>query len=248
MVLNLIILFMAAMIGGTAYFLFPKLQQRQFSGILVFAGSYLFAITIVHILPEVYSVYPYYTRIGGFVLLGFFMQLGLESLSSGVEHGHIPDGHDIKRSGKMTSPWMLLLGLCLHSILEGTIVASPVGNPGHHHAEGVLLGIVIHKIPAAFALMTILVYFTGKKKLAVILLIIFALASPFGLAMSEWFSAMDVLNVEGQAILFAVVSGSFLNISTTIFFEANPDHRFSFKKAIISLFGVGTAVIFEIFL
>jgi zinc and cadmium transporter len=248
MVLKMIILFLSAILGGLAYFFFPKFDQNKFSNILVFAGSYLFAITIVHILPEVYSAYPYFARIGGFVLMGFFLQLFLESFSSGVEHGHIHKNSNFKKTGVGFSPWMLLIGLCLHSILEGTIVVDPTNDPAHHHAEGIMFGIVIHKIPAAFALITFLIYYTGNKTLSFIFLTIFALASPFGLATSEWLIHQDLISAQGKAILFAIVSGSFLHISTTIFFESNPGHKFSLWKALISLAGVGLAVLVELFL
>ncbi|MFN8886323.1 MAG: ZIP zinc transporter, partial [Cyclobacteriaceae bacterium] len=56
---------------------------------LVFAGSYLFSITIIHIFPELYSQSFDPGMIGICVLIGFFLQQALEFLSSGVEHGHI---------------------------------------------------------------------------------------------------------------------------------------------------------------
>ncbi|MFC2125441.1 ZIP family metal transporter [Bacteroidota bacterium] len=244
----MIILFLSAILGGFAYFVFPKFDQKQFSNILIFAGSYLFAITIIHILPEVYNVYPYFARIGGFVIIGFFLQLLLESFSSGVEHGHIHKNSNFKKSGGGFSPWMLLIGLCLHSFLEGTIVTNPSEDPGHHHAEGIMFGIIIHKIPAAFALVTFLIYYTGNKSISFIYLTIFALASPLGLATSEWLIHQNLISDQSKAILFAIVSGSFLHISTTIFFESNPGHRFSLLKALISLAGVGLAVLVELFM
>lgn len=77
---------------------------------------------------------------------------------------------------------------------------------------------------------------------------IFALTSPLGLATSEWLIHQNLLSDQNKAILFAIVSGSFLHISTTIFFESNPGHRFSLVKALVSLAGVGTAVMVELFL
>jgi len=243
-----IILFLAAILGGAAYFLFPKVKHQQFSSILVFAGSYLFAITIVHILPEVYSFSSNGVKIGGFILLGFFLQLLLESFTSGIEHGHIHNGHLEENMEINFSPWLLLIGLCLHALMDGTIVANPEPHSDHHHAEGLLLGIVMHKIPAAFALMTILVHYIGNRKVPLVLLTIFALASPVGLIASEFLIRSELIGEQGVSILFAIVCGSFLHIATTIFFESNPGHRFSLQKALVSLAGAGVAVLAELFL
>jgi FtsH-binding integral membrane protein len=77
------------------------------------------------------------------------------------------------------------------------------------------------------------------------LLIIFSIASPAGLIFSELLNQYDVLGREGFLILFAVVSGNFLHISTTIYFESSPDHSFHKKKIFISLIGALLAILIE---
>jgi zinc and cadmium transporter len=54
-----------------------------------------------------------------------------------------------------------------------------------------------------------------------------------------------VLGSEGFLILFAIVSGNFLHISTTIYFESSPDHSFHRKKILISLLGAALAILIE---
>ena len=97
MVLNSIILFLSAILGGISIYLFPSLKDKKFDYLLIFAGSYLFSITIIHILPEVYGQYSDSFQIGIFILIGFALQMILGVLSTGVEHGHI---HHIDKNEK----------------------------------------------------------------------------------------------------------------------------------------------------
>ena len=83
------ILFLTALIAGAVAFYVPILNTGTYKLWLVFAGSYLFSITIIHIFPELYTQRLDPGIVGICVLIGFFLQQALEFLSSGVEHGHI---------------------------------------------------------------------------------------------------------------------------------------------------------------
>jgi zinc and cadmium transporter len=74
---------------------------------------------------------------------------------------------------------------------------------------------------------------------------IFSLASPVGLILSDLLNTYNLLSHEGFLILFAIVSGNFLHISTTIYFESSPDHSFHKKKIVISLIGAALAIMTE---
>ncbi|HKZ37846.1 MAG TPA: hypothetical protein VJ184_09360, partial [Chryseolinea sp.] len=89
MLLKLLILFLTPLVSGLLIYLVPKSKGSNFKLLLVFAGSYLFAITVIHILPELYRQNLGVELIGLFVLAGFFLQQFLEYFTSGVEHGHI---------------------------------------------------------------------------------------------------------------------------------------------------------------
>ena len=89
MVIKLLVLFFAPLVSGLLIFLVPKAKDTNFKLLLVFAGSYLFAITVIHILPELYRQNLGIELIGLFVLAGFFLQQLLEYFTSGVEHGHL---------------------------------------------------------------------------------------------------------------------------------------------------------------
>ncbi len=237
-----IALFLAAFIPGLIIIRLQKPLKIDLKYLLVFAGAFIFSITIVHLLPELLtsSVNPH--RIGLFVLAGFFMQIFLDFVTTGVEHGHL---HHHDHGHGTFSPVMLMIGLCIHALMDGSILVHPGEHPAGQHSTALLIGILLHKIPAAIALTSILNAHFKNKKISIVLLIIFSVASPMGLFLSDWMNAHDILSQEGFLILFAVVSGNFLHISTTIYFESSPDHSFHKKKIFISLLGALLAITVE---
>ncbi len=246
--INSVILFFSAILGGILFFLIPSIRKRNFDFLLVFAGAYLFSITLLHILPEVYAQYDEPFIIGAWVLAGFLLQLVLGSISSGVEHGHLHKQGEGHNHSSSITPFFLLFGLGIHSFLEGTIVAHPIESSIHNHSGGIMLGIVLHKFPAAVALMSIL--FHQKKKILTIILylIIFSLASPAGLISTNILGESQLLSTNAMSLLYALVSGSFLHISTTIFFESSPQHKLDLRRMVLLFMGAGLALIIELFL
>lgn len=216
--------------------LFPGLKKNLRLP-LIFAGSYLFSVTIIHIIPELFSSSPNPSRIGLYVLIGFFVQQFLEYFSSGVEHGHFHADKAVSVSGRMS----IVVALFVHSLLEGSLLTHDSPLHEKHESYSLLLGIILHKMPAAFALM---VTMQGLGKRALYLLILFSLASPAGLLLGDLLSFSE----EGVLVLFAIVCGSFLHISTTIFVEASPEHHFGLNKILISLLGATLAILAEYFM
>jgi len=244
MIINASILLLSALLGGLSLFIFPALKQKRFDFLLIFAGAYLFSITIIHILPEVYAQYPNSFQIGILILFGFFLQMILGVLSSGVEHGHIH--HIDKKEGNLT-PAMLVIGLGVHAFLEGTILAHPVSSGIHNHAGGIMIGVILHKVPAALALMVIITAFSKKTTVALAYLIIFSLCSPLGLITASIIGEYHVFSYKEMAWLYAIVSGSFLHISTTIFFESNPQHKLKINRLFVVFLGALLAILIELF-
>lgn len=211
-----------------------------FKGPLIFAGSYLFSITIIHLLPELFTEAENPFNVGIALLIGFFLQHFLEYFSSGVEHGHVHH-HDHNFMRKGSSSVGLLIALCVHALLEGALLSHPSSTHEQHESHTILFGIILHKMPAAFALMSVMTYLFEKKTIPIIFLFIFSLMSPIGMMLSE------MINFESKYViyLFGLVSGSFLHISTTIFVESNPGHQRDFKKVGLLLLGVAAALIVE---
>lgn len=251
MTLKLLVLFLTPLLSGLLVFLVPKGKSTNYKLLLVFAGSYLFAITVIHILPELYKQSLGLELIGLFVLAGFFLQQLLEYFTSGVEHGHMHTG-DTHHHGTHThhhhqsvSSFVLLFALCIHAFLEGGMLAQPVNTEPLYDVNAILLGIALHRAPAAFALMTVLAFQFNSRKKAIPHLVVFSLAAPVGLLLSSYLASQEILSATALVYLYALVCGNFLHISTTIVFESSPDHRFNAKKLAIAIFGSLVAVAVE---
>jgi zinc transporter ZupT len=244
--LKLFVLFLTPLLSGLAVYLVPKGKNTNFRLLLAFAGSYLFAITVVHILPELYRQTISVEWIGLFVLIGFYLQQFLEYFTSGVEHGHIhAHDHSHDHSGhthKPLSAIVLLVALCVHAFLEGGMLAQPSRMGLRYDLDSVLIGIVLHRAPAAFALMTVLAIQFGAIRKAIPYLLGFSIAAPVGLLASQYLTEVGVISPTGTILLHALVSGNFLHISTTIVFESSPEHHFNAKKMAVVLIGALVAV------
>ncbi|PCH91162.1 MAG: hypothetical protein COB85_09455 [Bacteroidetes bacterium] len=227
-----IILFLAPVLSGSLVFLFKNNTENNIKLLLAFSGSYLFSISVLHLIPEIYSS-SVGTSIGIFVLIGFFIQVLLEFFSGGIEHGHIHTHGDSHT--KVALP--ILISLCIHAFMEGMPLANETLMSGN--TLTLLLGIVLHKMPIAFVLMSLLLFRKTKTPLAIGILILFALAAPAGYAIS---SSSTSIHSHPHEIT-AIVVGILLHVSTTILFESSSNHRFNFYKIIIIIFGASLAFI-----
>lgn len=252
MTLKLIVLFFTPLMAGLMVYLVPSAKGSNFKLLLVFAGSYLFAITVTHILPQLYIQNRGVELLGLFVLAGFFLQQLLEYFTSGVEHGHIhtheydhDHGHHHSHAHKTVSALVLLAALCVHAFLEGSMLAQPTTMGFGYDVNAVLLGIALHTAPASFALMTVLTSQLHSKRKSLPYLIGFSMAAPIGLLVSSYFIESNVISDTSLIYLYALVSGNFLHISTTIVFESSPEHRFHARKLAVAVVGALVAVAVE---
>lgn len=244
MTLQLLVLFFTPLLSGLFIFLIPKGKSSNFKMLLVFAGSYLFAITVIHILPELYKQSLGLELIGLFVLIGFFLQQFLEYFTSGVEHGHIHTGEHAHQHGHhhSVSALVLLAALCLHAFLEGGMLVQPLASGPVYDIGAILLGIALHRAPASFALMTVLAFQLHSRRKAIPYLIGFSVAAPIGLLISTYLAQEDLISATGLIYLYALVCGNFLHISTTIVFESSPNHKFNARKLAVAVFGALVAI------
>jgi zinc transporter ZupT len=231
-------LFLTAFIGGTASFFVSRDKWGTVQVLIAFSGAFLLALAVVHLIPGLWGsgVLP---NPGLWVLAGFALQLLLEPLSKGIEHGHF---HAVKS----TSVWPVMIGLFVHAFLEGMPLSGYPAMEGaaFHagHGNRLLWGILVHKAPAGFALGSLL-RLSGMSRLRVVAMLgVFAMASPLG-ALIAAFSDFSM----GQLFfLLAMVTGSFLHLSTSILFESNEEggaHKVSWKKFGAILAGFALAVL-----
>jgi zinc transporter ZupT len=235
-----VLLFSSVLLGGTAAFWYINRGRMVLKLALSFSGAYLLGITVLHLMPSVFDLPSEQT--GFWMLGGFLTQLLLEQFSKGIEHGHI----HVHESSHQSFPLALLFGLSLHAFLEGLPLNHFEEFHLHHHGHEhgriqLLLGIVLHKLPAAFALVSLLILSKYSRTTTLISLFVFASMSPLGAFLAGYL----VLDAQQVAYLMSFVIGSFLHISTTILFEADDthQHRISWQKLGVILFGIALALL-----
>jgi zinc transporter ZupT len=237
-----LILILAATIGGG---LIPMLVKRVHPNLpiylLAFTGAFLFGITIMHLLPEVYHELGH--SAGIYIVLGFFLQVFLQQLSHGMEHGHthLPGG-DHHHVAVMP----LLIGLSIHAFMEGIPL-------GFHYEDksalpSLMLGVMAHKVPEALTLITVMIHaHQGKGKLWRIL-VIFSLITPMSAILAASLGQQFQVVTNSLVYLVALVVGAFLHISTTIFYESGTKHHeLSRKKVLAIATGIALAFVTLIF-
>ncbi|HOY33268.1 MAG TPA: ZIP family metal transporter [Bacteroidales bacterium] len=239
------ILFFPVMLSGlTVYLMKPRQAYLQL--FTAFSGAYLLGISFLEIIPEIYSAGESLT-IGLFVLIGFFIQLMLDFITRGVEHGHehLEEKTIVHRKGYLNT-WPIMIGLCIHSFLEGMPLAE--NNALQELKTTMLTGIAIHNIPISVVLMSLLCYNCKKIKwMPVVLLLIFAFSAPLGTLISNYTGAMLITRYSNFFnYILAVVVGIFLHISTTILFENDEHHSFNFRKLAVILLGFGTTIVLSL--
>lgn len=232
LIVNTLLLLFSVTFGGLiVVFLERKNQQKLIKLSLAFSGGFLLAIAFTHFLPELYAENSF--AIGSWVLMGFLVQLFLEYFSGGIEHGHVHVHHGKK------IPFALLVSLSVHSFIEGIPLAGISGHSGdhdHHHHESLLLGILLHQLPVAIALMTLLRQSHLSWKSSWLLLAVFGIMTPGGMLLGY---LLEIRDFPYMDTLLAIVVGMFLHISTTIIFETSENHKFNLAKLTAILLGVG---------
>ena len=230
-----ILLFLSVIVSGLVV-LFVNISSKNLKLILSFSGAFLFAISVLHLIPEIYQSDT--MHVGVYILIGFFAQILMEFFSEGIEHGHV---HVHKHNHKGHAfPYAMMAGLSIHSFLEGM----PLANFVAASHQSLLTGIVMHNIPIAIALMTMLLQSHISKKTAILWLVVFALVTPLGTFTSYAIGENLIGNFASYSDrIMAVVVGIFLHISTTILFESSDNHRFNFIKFMVIILGAGFAML-----
>jgi zinc and cadmium transporter len=223
-------------LGVVTFFGLRLNDARHVKLLNAFTGAYLLALVMLHLLPDLYEAEPGVALkpllIGGFILFGFFIQIAMDSISMGIEHGH---AHEIR--GRMAVG--ILAGLCIHAFVEALALGQSEHPTAHEHASHrfLLVSIVVHNFPISIALLGMLMQSGMKKSSALACLGLFAVMAPIGM----FFSTHTGLAVYSR-YLMAVVIGIFMHISTMILFESEDHHRISSTKLFAVLVGLAMGI------
>jgi len=212
-----------------------RIQQNSLRLILAFSAAYLFAISIMHMLPEAFMNNE--TKLTGlFIVLGFCMQLLIDSFSTGIEHGHV---HLHTQNCSKHLPYGIIIGLLLHSFLEGLPVYSSNSSNGLNANHQLIVGLAIHNFPITIAFVALLKEHgnTGNKNW--LWLLLFSMMTPLGYIVGYALQEFTQTNHEVYSKLaYALVIGIFLHISTAILFETSEEHKYTKTKIAVMALGI----------
>ena len=227
--ISLIILFALTLGGSLLFFLIRQPLKQFINFFLTFSGAFLLGITFLKLFPHLFEKTD---QPGLYIVIGFLLQILLESLSKGVEHGHLHIGNP----GKLF-PWSISIGLAVHAFMEGMPLSSAFTmDQGMNFA--LYMGVLLHKIPAAFVLFTVVMNHGINRTQALLILTGFALMTPLGAMISEWLLVGEGLhNAKWIEVILGIVVGAFLHIGTTIIQEAQDKHQFAFYQALALVLG-----------
>lgn len=209
-------------------------KEKLAKNLLILSAGFLITICLNEVFPQVYTA-EVGSSLGIFVIGGVLLQMILEALTKGFEHGHFHH-----HSENNILPMALMVGLFIHAFIEGI----PLANE-EHELSPYLLGIVFHNLPISFILGAFLFNRNGEAKSpsypSMLIVALFALASPMGMMLGNYFDP----NL--QPYFLAIVGGIFLHISSVIIFESNKNHNIDWLKIGLVILGVSLALTMHLF-
>lgn len=231
MIFPILILILGPLAGVLLQRALKTHAQRFISYTVVFSGAFLMGIALFGLMPELFDNI---SQAGVWIVAGFLFQIFLERFTGGLGHGHI-HSHEIPKS-----ELVLFSGLMVHALLEGYSAGlSNYLNPGI--ISGMIAGIAIHEIPAAFSL-SVLMHSKWKKSSYVLLfLILYVMATPIGYTLGVYVHSESIISENLSQIITAIIAGTFLHISTTIVFENSITKKGALYRWSLVLAGLGVS-------
>ena len=154
--------------------------------------------------------------IGGAVLAGFLMMLILEGSGIGhavhEEHHDHHDEHGHEHVHHRNSPWIIVLGLSLHSAADGLAIGSAAAGSTEAVTALVALAVLIHKVPAAFSLGVFSMHERENRNDSVRDIVMFSLATPVMILVS--FYTLQGMDDHLIALVMLFAAGTFLYVAT----------------------------------
>jgi zinc and cadmium transporter len=227
-----LILLSSIVLGALTVFGFKLHQPKHIKLLNSFTGAFLLCLTLLHLLPELFDFRPnqfdeHKTLVlGALMLVGFFIQLALDYISMGVEHGHSHHLHG-------HAPYGVVAGLCVHALVEGMGLGNVQTYYDPASRQLLLWSIVVHNYPVSIALLGMLLGWGMRRGNALSLLGLFAVMGPLGMFLSGHLPFLAQHSRE----LMAIVIGIFMHISTTILFESGEVHRIHVPKLVAIIIG-----------
>lgn len=247
----MLVLFLAAMLGGGLFFITRKQATQGIKLLLSFSAAYLLGLTLLHLFPELF--HSEIAHAGWYVMAGFLLQVILDFFSHGVEHGH---AHSHAHAGTKFL-FTVMASLWVHAFIEGMPFGGGLSEhmhvhdhaghshgPSHDHKGSLLLGISLHKITESLVFAALLINSGVKLKRAIFWIVLFALVAPAGAYFHHLLLDFDIHGIESfTPKVTGVLIGILLHVSTTIIFESEEGHKFNWMKFLSIIIGIALAAL-----
>jgi zinc transporter ZupT len=221
MVIALALLFVTALASGVLFFTLSH-SQTALKYIAVFGGAFLLAVCFVEMLPEIFGTMKGVAAqkntilYSAFILTGFLLQLLLELISKGAEHGHLHTNSNLM-------PLMIFLGVSLHAFLEGFALIS-----NGEINKDLLIGVILHNIPVSVVIVSSFTDSGASKKKALLMLSIFAIMGVLGSLLNY---RLQITQYEPFILSFVV--GILLHVSVSTLFDNRESHNYNLLRFLI---------------
>ena len=229
--IQIIVVFAVSLVGGWLA-LARKWSDSLLHLFVSLGAGIILGVVFLHLLPE--SMHGGGKSAALPILLGFLIIFFLERiLLGGGQPGYDHDHKVISIT--------VFLGLSVHSLFEGVGLA--IGNASQQSGQSIFLSIVAHKIPAAFALGSLLVLGRLNRRRIWSMLIIFALSAPVGALVFS--PVLAAANADLLRMLTGLTAGTFLYIATG---DLLPEVFHTREKRWLKLILLLLGVLFAVFL
>lgn len=233
---------LAAMAGGSIP-LWSRHSVRRLEYFLAASAGVMLGVIAGHMLPEAFEsggAPVAWAVVGGFIFLllveRFVLPHALHAPSASEAHAHCDPAEEQEHVRRDAAGIGAFLGLGLHTIVDGIALGAALDEP--KVARFVALAIIVHKIPSAFALGSILVRAGARAR--TVLVATAALGAMVGLGAvlflaTRAFGRFDTAAWTPYAVAFS--AGSFLHVAVT---DLLPDlHRRGVERTglVVALLG-----------
>lgn len=250
--------FLAALLAGALPFWFrPSAEQQLLRWMTGLAAGFLIASALVVALPEGFDLVLSHSAdshdswlpspaasAGLAVLLGFLTMMALEALGLGHDvheehHGQADHVHHQPASGGGSLALILVVGLSFHALTDGLAIGTAAATGKLSLSLPLLLGVTMHKMPAAFSLAAFSLHERESRGRAVVDLLIFSSATPLALLTCSWLLVDVAAAWLGLVVLFS--AGTFLYVATVDVLP-NVHHAGTRRQALLQVL-LGASVI-----
>jgi zinc and cadmium transporter len=222
------IIFIAVLVGGVLP-LYSRWLRKSLPLGLSFSAGIMLGAAFLHLIPESFALI--HSSAGLWILIGFLSLYVLEKFVIIHACHDVNDDCEVHHLGISA-----FLGLSLHALVDGIALGAGFLIPKLGWIVGV--AIALHKLPAAFALTTMLLQARYSQTKALVLQGLFFLMVPLGVLIVQF--GFQEITVQHVGLLIAFASGTFLHIAySDILPELHVLHRQRYGSLIFFIIGIG---------